>query len=150
VGCCSSWRKRGSLPKAEFWRPKLRTAAAMAYLCQARLLVAWVPFDRWQDQLGFAAVQSDRTAHSWKARRLAADVDWAAKRLPFPTACLPRAMALSWMLRRKRIEHSVVFAVRPADSRESAEAPHAWVEIDGQKILGDLSGPWIETLRLGA
>ena len=123
----------------------------MARLSLAQLLVTAIPFGRWQNRLGLGRpTHADGPADLHRARRFAADVEWAAKRLPFPTRCLPRAMALSWMLRRKRIEHSVVFAVRPADSRESAEALHAWVEIDGQKILGDLSGPWIETLRLGA
>ena len=82
--------------------------------------------------------------------RLAADVEWAAKRLPFSTKCLPRAMALSWMLRRRRLPHTVVIAVRPNDLRHSADALHAWVEVGGEKIIGDLPGPWIETLRLGA
>ena len=138
------------MPATEFWRPKFRTAAAMARLSLAQLLVTAIPFGRWQSRVGLGPTHADGPADLHRARRFAADVEWAAKRLPFPTKCLPRAMALSWMLRRKRIEHSVVFAVRPADSRESAEALHAWVEIEGQKILGDLAGPWIETLRLGA
>ena len=138
------------MPRVDFWHPKLRTTAAMARLCRAQLLVSWIPFNRWSQGLGCRWATNDLSKRAVEARQLAADVEWAAKRLPFPTKCLPRAMALSWMLRRKRIEHSVVFAVRPADSRESAEALHAWVEIDGQKILGNLSGPWIETLRLGA
>ena len=137
------------MPRSSFWQPKLRIATAMMCLCWAQLLVSLVPFRHWRSRLGLAA-QGKQLVDHVAARSQAADVEWAAKRLPFPTKCLPRAMALSWMLRRKRIEHSVVFAVRPADSRESAEALHAWVEIDGQKILGNLSGPWIETLRLGA
>lgn len=59
-------------------------------------------------------------------------------------------MALSWILRRKRIAHTVVFAVRPAGLRDSADALHAWVEVHGETILGELPGPWLETLRLGA
>lgn len=121
----------------------------MTALCRARLLVAWVPFDRWRDRLGFAAAQADPPTHVAEASRLAADVEWAARRLPFPTACLPRAMALSWMLRRRRIAHAVVIAVRPSQLRQSPDALHAWLEVDGQKILGDLPGPWIETVRLG-
>jgi hypothetical protein len=80
---------------------------------------------------------------------LAADIEWAAKRLPFPTKCLPRAMALSWMLRRKRIGHAVVIAVRPSQLRQSPDAMHAWIEVESKKVLGDLPGPWIETLRIG-
>lgn len=85
-----------------------------------------------------------------RARQLAADVEWAARRLPVATKCLPRAMALSWMLRRRRIGHTLVIAVRPSEMRQSADAMHAWVEIEGERLIGDLPGPWIETLRLGA
>jgi len=84
-----------------------------------------------------------------EAKRLAAHVEWAAKLLPFQTKCLGRAMALSWMLRRRRIGHIVVFAVRPPEMRGSDEDLHAWVEVGGQTVLGALPGPWVETLRLG-
>jgi len=139
------------LPKADFWQPKRRTAAAMARLCWARLLVAWVPYDRWRDRLGLASGDGRPPAElAEQARRLAADVDWAATRLPIGTKCLPRAMALSWMLRRDAVAHGVVIAVRPSQQRHSPDAIHAWVEVGGEKVLGDLPGPWIETARLGA
>jgi len=130
----------------------LRTAAAIAMLCRARLWVAWVPFGRWRNSLGIggnggSSPYSDGLA---KARQLAAHVEWAATRLPFATKCLPRAMALSWLLRSKGIGHEVILAVRPASLRESADAMHAWVEVRGEKVIGDLPGPWFETLRLGS
>jgi hypothetical protein len=83
------------------------------------------------------------------SRRFATHVDRAATLLPFQTKCLPRAMALSWMLRRERIQHALVIAVRPAELRDAADGLHAWVEVDGAKIIGELPGPWVETLRLG-
>lgn len=135
------------MPKSNFWQPKLRTAAAMARLCWARFLVSSVPFRRWQGSLGFTA-PAGRSADLAAARRLAADIEWAAKRLPFDTKCLPRAMALSWMLSRRRMGHAVVIAVRPMQLRLSADSLHAWLEIEAHKVLGDLPGPWIETARL--
>jgi hypothetical protein len=84
-----------------------------------------------------------------EGQRLARQVERAAARLPFSTKCLPRAMALSWILRRKRIGHVLVFAVRPAGLRDGPDALHAWVEIEGVTVIGDLPGPWLETLRLG-
>ena len=138
------------MPKAEFWQPKIRTAAAMTRLCWARLLVAWVPFRRWRDTLGLKTGRGDELASlSEEARRKAADVEWAATRLPIPTKCLPRAMALSWKLRRQQIGHAVVIAVRPHGLRQSPDVLHAWVEVDGERIIGHLPDPWIETLRLG-
>ena len=123
-------------------------------LCWARLMVEFVPFDRWRDSLG--AALGDRSdnlsadAGLTEARRLAVHVDRAAARLPFATKCLPRAMALSWMLRHRRMGHAVVIAVRPPQLRDESDALHAWVEVEGAKILGELPGPWLETLRLGA
>ena len=116
----------------------------MLALCHARLLIALIPFRRWQGRLGFAGVDSGLK----DARRLAGMVNRAGERLPFETKCLPRAMALSWILRRHAIGHAVVIAVRPADRREEEDALHAWVEVANERILGDLPGPWIETLRL--
>lgn len=126
----------------------------MAYLCRARLLVALVPFHRWRDTLGSTAKAPEGERFSARslaqARRLARHVDRAAAWLPFATKCLPRAMALSWMLRARNIEHILAFAVRPAQLRQSSDNLHAWVEVEGIKVIGDLPGPWFETLRLGS
>lgn len=138
------------MPRNKYWQPKLRTAAATTRLCLAQLLVTWIPYNRWRHGLGFATGRHDQpTSGLADARRLAADIEWAAKRLPFPTKCLPRAMALSWVLRRRRIGHALVIAVRPSQLRQSPDAMHAWIEVESEKILGDLPGPWIETLRAG-
>ena len=124
----------------------------MAALTGARFLVAMAPFERWRRSLGFEVgtpASAGRGPAASEARRLASQVERAAARMPFSTKCLPRAMALSWLLRRKGIGHTVVFAIRPPDLRNSPDALHAWVEVAGAKVLGDIPGPWLETLRLG-
>ena len=125
----------------------------MTGLCFARLLVAWVPFKHWRKSLGHPAAGGRHAIGGGRAlvqaQTLARQVERAALWLPFETKCLDRAMALSWRLRRRRIDHLVVFAVRPADRRDAPDSLHAWVELRGAKIIGDLPGPWIETLRLG-
>ena len=121
----------------------------MARLCGARLLVACVPFNRWRQGLGYPVADGPSQSDQRDASQLARDVEWAARRLPLEMKCLPRAMALSWMLRRRRIGHAVVIAVRPSGLRRSPDSLHAWVEVGGEIILGDLPGPWIETARLG-
>jgi len=123
----------------------LGTAEALALLCCARLLVACVPLRLWRQSLGY----SPGHRSSAEARRLARQVERAATWLPLESKCLARAMALSWRLRRRRIRHAVVFAVRPQPMRDAPDALHAWVEIGAETILGDLPGPWVETLRLG-
>lgn len=142
------------MPSAEPLRLRLRTAKAMAALCRAQLVVALIPFHRWRRSLGAAGDRGQRPPGSGTllsdAQRYARHVDRAAEWLPFTSKCLPRAIALSWMLRSRGIRHAVVFAVRPAHLRDGADSLHAWVEFEGTRIIGDLPGPWLETLRLGS
>jgi len=143
------WMSSDSLTKGDRWRGRLGTAVALASLAGARLAVAALPFGRWRNSLGLAPNRSKPPDSLTAAQRLAAQVERAALRAPFSTKCLPRAAALSWLLRRRGIAHSVVFAVRPKPLRHLPDPLHAWVEIDGVKVIGDLPGPWVETLRLG-
>jgi len=119
----------------------------MALLCWARALVEWVPFERWRGTLGFSGGESTETLA--RAHRLAGEVERAASRLPIHTRCLPRAVALSWLLRRGHVGHTLVVAARPAELRTATDPLHAWVEVGGVRLIGDLPGPWIEVLRLG-
>ena len=125
----------------------------MLVLSTAQLAVIIVPFRRWRERLGTkirdgSEGRLERSAVE-EGQRTAAVVERAAERLPFHTKCLPRAVAVSWLLRRKNLPHSVVFAARPSHLRDSADTLHAWVEVNGAKIMGELPGPWLETLRLG-
>lgn len=139
---------RACLPTTETWRWRSGVARALVALSFARLCVTLVAFGHWRHTLGWSS--GNCSASVDELRRLAAHVERAAQLLPFPTKCLPRAMALSWILRRRRIDHAVVVAVRPAAHRGSDDDLHAWVEAKGSKLIGDLPGPWQETLRLGA
>jgi hypothetical protein len=128
------------------WQSRWRTAQALKSLARARLEIAVLPFARWRGSLGYPAKGGD----TLEARLWASHVEWAARLVSAQMKCLPKAMALSRLLRSKRIGHTLVFAVRPSDMRGPADALHAWVELDGEKLIGDLPGPWVETLRLGA
>lgn len=124
----------------------------MALLSLAQVTVGAVKFTHWRNRLGTRRGDSPRARSNHdleKGRRAAALIEHAARRLPFQTKCLPRAVALSWLLRRERVSHTLVFALRPATHRPSPDLLHAWVEISANKIIGELEGPWIETLRLG-
>ena len=134
------------MTKADTWRGRRETVRAMMLLCWAWVLVHWVPFAKWRQTLGGTGDPAVVSNDAW---RLAGHVERAAARLPFPTRCLPRAMALSWLLRKAAIGHALVIAARPAALRDSADALHAWVEIDGTRLIGELPGPWIEVTRLG-
>lgn len=128
------------LTRTEAWQARARTVEAIGLLCLARATIALIPFGWWRQRIG--AREHDVEGDPLISARLSAHVERAAWRLPFATKCLPRALALSWMLRRRGIGHCVVVAIRPEGRRELGDSLHAWVETDGRIVLGELPGPW--------
>jgi hypothetical protein len=135
------------LPSAETWRRRGRTAQAMSLLLLARGLVAAVPFAHWRGRLGLSGDAC--VADLREAQVLAAHVNRGAARLGLPLKCLPRAMALSWLLQQRGIAHKVVLAARPASYRDGGNGLHAWLEVSGAIVIGEFSGPWIEVHAQG-
>lgn len=128
--------------QASRFRLWLRTTRAAGLLCCACVLIAALPFGLWRRGLGPSEGRR-QLQDPGAARHLAAHIERAAWRLPFTVKCLPQAMALSWQLRRRSIDHNLVLAVRPPAMRGGDDALHAWVECDGHIVLGELPGPWI-------
>ena len=65
-------------------------------------------------------------AHTWRA------VDRAARLYPVRVACLQRAAATVYLLRRRGVPAVLVVGVRQAPF-----AAHAWVELDGRVVGTD-------------
>lgn len=122
-------------------RHYLTVIEALVLILLARILVARVRFGRWRDSLG-AVVRPgdpDGTDPSPDAGTLACAcahaVERAAVRLP-RTLCLPKAMALQWMLKRRRIAARFNLGSLPGAARNgSLDDLHAWVEIRGQPLM---------------
>ena len=51
--------------------------------------------------------------------------------------CLPRAMALQWMLRSRAIPSRLVVAIAPAAGPGTPDPHHAWTEAGGTVLVGD-------------
>ena len=120
----------------------------MVLLLAARLLVGAVPFRIWRGWLGGLA-QAQNRVDMPGARRLAAQIERGAWRLPVTIKCLPQAMALSWLLQWAGMAHSIIFAVRPPGQRDGRDDLHAWIEVGTEIVLGDLPGPWLRMLEQG-
>ena len=131
-------------PRARNW---LGTLRAIGLLLAARVLIAALPFRIWREWLGGRA-GGQQPADASAARRLAAQVERAAWRLPLIIKCLPQAMALSWLLRSAGMPHTLVFAARPLGHRDGSDDLHAWVEVADRIVLGDLPGPWLRIHNL--
>lgn len=118
---------------------RLLLIEAALLLLAARLLVGRVRFGRWRSLLGTIgpAPATVDSAPTWLDFHLGNVVDRAAECLPLQFKCLPRAMALQWMLARRGRPGTLAFAVLPEARRGTVDDLHAWVELGGQILIGE-------------
>lgn len=113
----------------------LRAVEALALLIAARLALSVLPvgliFRSLRLTMEPAAAFDDRVPPA--ARPIGLAIDRAARRLPGETRCLPRALAGALMLRRRRLQATVVLGVRSKDGLLKA---HAWLLSAGAPVLG--------------
>lgn len=133
------------------WRWRLLVAEAMALLAIARGLIALFRLNLWRGLLGEPLDEAHATPPpSKRARLLAAAIERGAVRLPFTCKCLPRALALHWMLRRRGLPSQLVITVLDPAYRGEGENLHAWVETGGAILIGAIDRPYVPLARFGA
>ena len=89
------------------------------------------------------APRDDASAHADELRALNNATGRAARYVPGAT-CLPRALALTWMLKRRGIAATVRLGVR---TDAGALMAHAWVECQGITLNGPADGDPFVALR---
>ena len=129
------------MPPGERWRARAATLEAMVLLARSRWLIARVPFARWRGRLGTPASGRPgdaqvRLPENLASRRLARAVERAAARLPGESRCLPKAMALQAMMRRRGYAGVLTIGVAPGVARGSLDDLHAWVTSRGEVLVG--------------
>ena len=96
------------------------------------LAIRWVKFDRLKKfslrTNRKAMTQAETLTFAWDRQRL---VSMSARLHLFSMTCLPRALALRWMLGRRGIPTQLCIGINKSSTRMLA---HAWVELDGQAI----------------
>ena len=142
---------------------KAMALEATLFLLLARLLVAHAPVRRWRRWLATAeepaptgrppadshvassagdpegpAPAGEHPAYAPPRRlprRVARIVRRVARHVPFPAVCLPQAMALQWMLRRRGVSSRLVFGAR-RKAQDSGLDFHAWLTVGGECVIG--------------
>ena len=127
----------------------LTVAEAAALLVLVRLLISGMRFGYWRRWLGPLVQHCAATEPSEADRLLALAVVRAAVRLPGNYKCLPQAIALHWMLRRRRRPSDLVIATLPGERRGGQDQLHAWVEMGGAILIGELDRPYYPLSRFG-
>ncbi|MDE2596733.1 MAG: lasso peptide biosynthesis B2 protein [Sphingomonadales bacterium] len=131
------------------------TLEAALLLVLARALIAMVSFGSWRHWLG--RLQASGTAASgdtvpmaqdW---RIASAVERACWRLrPLAMKCLPRAMALHWMLQRRNRPSVLALAILAPQARGTLDDLHAWVEVGTAVLIGASEKPYAVLARFGS
>lgn len=130
------------------WRHRLRVAEAIALLLTARLLVALVPFRYWRPSLGRIVAAPQAMAGTEASLPVLRAHRQAVKRLPITVKCLPQAMALQWMLRRRALASVLTIATLPRAGRSTLDDLHAWVSSAGGVLVGESALPYVPVLHL--
>lgn len=132
------------------WPARWLVAEALVLLLLARLLVKIAPLRLWRDSLGLpVGAPDDGEVPSPAARILASAVERADWRSPGKAKCLPRAMALHWMMRRRGEASTIAFAILPEARRGTLDDLHAWVESGACIVLGASEEPYRVIARFG-
>ena len=128
---------------------------AAVLLLAARLLVDHVPMRRWRPRVDVATapVPCPSTSpapgapaasrETGDAARVGRIVDRVARRLPFATSCLARAMTGHWLLRRRGVRSRLAFGVRRAAAPDGALEFHAWLSTAAGNVV--VGGGEVET-----
>jgi len=131
------------LPKSR----RLLLWEALSALALARFAMVFLPFKRIAAWLGTPGTESPWNATAEQVQ-VATEIGWAvsclARRVPWDSRCLARALAATWMLRRRGLESTVCFG---ADRRESDEfVAHAWLRFGPCLVTGGIGHEQFKTL----
>jgi hypothetical protein len=130
------------------WR--LLVLEALVRLALARALVAFMPLRLWRDWLGPLQQRPSAASPDPADHCLARAVERASQRLPGTSKCLPQAIALHTMRRRRARPSQLVIAVLPGQARGAIEDLHAWVETGSEVLIGAIDAPFRPLARFGA
>lgn len=115
---------------------RARVAEAMVLLLMAKFLVHVVPLRWWRRSLGEVRNSAGSTVNADTAIPVVSAVNRAALRLPGDYVCLPRAMTVQWMLRRRGIASALVFGIARDMKQGQLHDLHAWIEVGDNIVIG--------------
>ena len=116
------------------WRDKGRTLEALGCVLTARGLLLFVPFRRTAALTAYLADRFPARLPGDPAHlaRLGYLVERVSRSVPGAT-CLTQALALKWMLTRRRVTCQLRIGV--AKDADDAFKAHAWLESASQRVL---------------
>jgi Transglutaminase-like superfamily len=127
-------RTKSMLPDVA--RNRARVAEAMLSLIVAKFLIDYVRFGRWRNSLGAVDNVTQCATNIASIYPVIRAVRRATERLRSEYVCLPRAMAVQWMLRRRGTPSTLVLGLARDMNAGALIGVHAWVEVSGTIVIG--------------
>ena len=116
------------------WRDKRRVVEALGFVLAARCLLVFVPF-RWTVALASwlgGRFPARREGDLPQLTRLGYLIGRVSRFVPGAT-CLTQALAMKWMLMRRRIACQLRIGV--AKDADGVFKAHAWLETESRRVL---------------
>ena len=118
---------------------------AAVLMSAVRLTLAVISFPRLQrllDRYVRSALRADSEAisiTSSEVGRIAWAISASAERLPVSMSCFVRALTADAMLRHRGLASKIRIGVREANCPDFSLEAHAWVECNGQVVIGSMT-----------
>lgn len=122
-------------------RKKRAFFEAAIRLCFAQILVSILPYSWWSQTLGtLVQTHSDieqPTSDSTSVQTVSWAIETASRYLPWSPVCLPRAMAMKWMLGRRRVNSVLCIGILINALKLDKDANlHAWLTVGPNTVSG--------------
>jgi Transglutaminase-like superfamily len=108
----------------------------MVLLVLAKFLIHHVRFGWWRASLGAVGKVAQQPTSPAIISHVVGAVFRATQRLSGDYVCLPRAMAVQWMLARRGTPSTLVFGIARDMGQGQLHDLHAWVEVGGVIVIG--------------
>ena len=104
------------------------------YLFIFRLKVSYQPSQKWMPDVALKNLKKIDSFSMKKAILIAKVVNGLARRAPWKSTCLVKALAANKMLHKRKIDHKIHFGV--ASTVNTQFEAHAWVSVEDEVLIG--------------
>jgi len=104
------------------------------FLLIFRLKVSYQPSRKWMPHVALKSIKIIDDRSKEKAILIAKVVNGLARRTPWKSTCLVKALAANKMLHKRKIDHKIHFGV--ASTLNNQFEAHSWVSVEDEVLIG--------------
>ena len=112
-------------------------AESLITLTVCKLIIVFLPFRFWSAKCGqfqCETLKEDMLLQADDISAIQRSVQWVAKRLPWHSKCLDQALAVQYMLARRKLPTTIYFGMKKGEHNKWIA--HAWVRCGDRWVVG--------------